>query len=97
MPCGLGAASRVARCRRFSTPTYSSTAPTPAYAVWPVIGIDAALVEAAIQTSIQHRLSIWDAMVIEAATRAQAQVLYSEDLLHGQRFGSLTVVNPFKG
>ena len=33
--------------------------------------------------------------VVEAATRAEAQTLYSEGLSHGQRFGLLTVVNPF--
>ena len=47
------------------------------------------------EKSIQHQLSIWDAMVVEAAIRAEAQTLYSEDFSHGQRFGSLTVVNPF--
>ena len=34
-------------------------------------------------------------MVIEAALRCGAQTLYTEDLNHGQRFDTLTVVNPF--
>ncbi len=68
---------------------------TLAFTAWPVIDSDVALVNAAIEKSIVHQLSIWDAMVIEAALRAQAQTLYSEDLSHGQRFGALTVVNPF--
>jgi predicted nucleic acid-binding protein len=34
-------------------------------------------------------------MVIEAALRAEAETFYTEDLSHGQRFGMLTVVNPF--
>jgi predicted nucleic acid-binding protein len=62
---------------------------------WPVIDSDVALVDAAIDKAVRHQLSIWDAMVVEAALRAQARTLYSEDLGHGQRFGSLTVVNPF--
>jgi predicted nucleic acid-binding protein len=74
-----------------------STAQTliQAYTSWPVIDSDLALVNAAIEKSIQHKLSIWDAMVIEAALRAKAAVLYTEDLQHGQRFYTLTVVNPF--
>ncbi len=34
-------------------------------------------------------------MVIQAALRANAQTLYTEDLSHGQQFGALAVVNPF--
>ena len=68
---------------------------TLAFTAWPVIDSDLALVGAAIERSITHQLSIWDAMVIEAALRAEARTLYSEDLSHGQRFGALTVVNPF--
>lgn len=66
-----------------------------AYAAWPVINSDLTLVNAAIQRSVQNRLSIFDAMVVEAALRAQAHTLYSEDMQHGQRFDTLTVVNPF--
>jgi predicted nucleic acid-binding protein len=60
-----------------------------------VVPSDVALVTTAIEKSIQHQLSIWDAMVIEAALRGGAQTLYTEDLNHGQRFESLTLVNPF--
>ena len=62
---------------------------------WAVVPSDVALVTTAIEKSIQHQLSIWDAMVIEAALRGGAQTLYTEDLNHGQRFESLTLVNPF--
>lgn len=52
-------------------------------------------VTAAIDLEQMHRLSGWEALILEAATRAKAQVLYSEDFNHGQLFGSLTVINPF--
>lgn len=68
---------------------------TLAYTQWPVVESDLALVGAAIELSIRHQLSIWDAMVVQAALRAQAHTLFSEDLTDGQRFGTLTVVNPF--
>jgi predicted nucleic acid-binding protein len=43
----------------------------------------------------QHRLQWWDALILEAALRANADVLVSRDGQHGQRFGKLTVENPF--
>jgi predicted nucleic acid-binding protein len=42
-----------------------------------------------------HSLSIGDAMIVEAAQEARCEVLLSEDLQHGRRFGWLEVVNPF--
>ena len=66
-----------------------------AYTAWPIVDSDVAMVNAAIEKSIVYQLSIWDAMVVEAAIRAEADTLYTEDLTHGQRFGTLTVVNPF--
>ena len=65
-----------------------------AYAAWPLINSDFALVSAALEKSVSHKL-IFDAMVVEAALRAQAHTLYSEDMQHGQQYGPLTVVNPF--
>lgn len=66
-----------------------------AYAAWPVVASDAALVQEAVGLSIEHQLSIWDAMVVTAALRAQAATLYTEDLNPGRRYGALQVVNPF--
>jgi len=33
---------------------------------------------------------------VVAARKADASVLYSEDFNHGQRFGSVQVLNPFR-
>ena len=81
--------------RKQKMPSATAQGLVGAYAAWPVIDSDLALVDAAVETSIAHQLSIWDAMVIEAARRAEADTLYSEDLSNGQRFGRLTAVNPF--
>lgn len=81
--------------RKQRMPAATAQALTQAYTAWPVIDSDLALVTEAIEKSIQHKLSIWDAMVIEAALRAKSEMLYTEDLTHGQRFGALIVVNPF--
>lgn len=81
--------------RKQQMPPAHAKALVAAYTHWAVVPSDVALVTSAIETSLQHQLSIWDAMVIEAALRCGAQTLYTEDLNHGQRFDTLTVVNPF--
>jgi len=43
-----------------------------------------------------HGFSIWDALVIRAASNGGCRVLYSEDLQDGRRIDGLEVVNPFK-
>jgi predicted nucleic acid-binding protein len=81
--------------RKQKLPGAAAQALVLAYTAWPVVDSDTALVAAAMAQSVQHRLSIWDAMVVQAALRAGTHTLYSEDLGHGQRFGTLAVVNPF--
>ena len=81
--------------RKQQMPQAHAKALVTAYTHWTVVPSDVALVTTAIEKSIQQRLSIWDAMVVEAALRSGAQILYTEDLNHGQRFESLKVVNPF--
>jgi predicted nucleic acid-binding protein len=66
-----------------------------AYNDWTCINSDAGLVHDAITLSIRYKKSLWDAMVISAALRSGAQTLLSEDMQHGQRFDTLTIVNPF--
>lgn len=43
----------------------------------------------------RYRLSWYDALIVQAARNAQCDVLYTEDLQHGQKFDNLRVVNPF--
>ncbi|MBP1596125.1 MAG: PilT protein domain protein [Acidobacteria bacterium] len=42
----------------------------------------------------RYRISFWDALIIQAAQASGASVLYSEDLAHGQTYGTVKVVNP---
>lgn len=61
----------------------------------PVVQVDTELVLAAARRSIDRQLSYWDGLIVEAALRAGADTLFSEDLQHGQMIESLRVVNPF--
>jgi predicted nucleic acid-binding protein len=60
-----------------------------------VVVVDVPLIRAAIATSRDHRLSFWDALVIESASAKGCSRLLSEDLQHGRQFGRLTIENPF--
>lgn len=50
----------------------------------------------AIDFQARYQLSFWDAMVVQSAARLGCKQLLSEDLNHGQMYGEVQVVNPFK-
>jgi predicted nucleic acid-binding protein len=45
-----------------------------------VVTIDADIIRSAAATSLQHRISLWDALVVEAARRGGRSVVLTEDL-----------------
>jgi len=49
----------------------------------------------ALQIRDRYQLSWYDCLIVAAALEAKCEILYTEDLQHGQRFGELLVVNPF--
>lgn len=53
------------------------------------------VVAAGIDYARQHQISYWGGAIIAAAERLGARVVYSEDLNHGQTYGSVRVENPF--
>lgn len=59
------------------------------------IPIDATLVRNGILLSERYRIDYWDAAIIAAAEAVGVETIYSEDLNHGQVYGSVRVVNPF--
>ncbi len=64
-------------------------------AVFPCVATEVSLVKIAIEISVRYQTSYWDAAILAAAESMGAPRLYSEDLNHGQRYGSVEVVNPF--
>ena len=67
-----------------------------AFARFPVQSTDAELVTAAIRAQQRFQLSYWDAAIVEAARRTGCGQLLTEDLNHGQDFGGVRAVNPFR-
>ena len=47
--------------------------------------------------AVRYQLSYWDGAIIAAAHASGARELLSEDLSDGQRYGDVTVINPFPG
>lgn len=61
----------------------------------PLVETDRALVRAGIVVSERFRITYWDGAMLAAADRLRAPVMYTEDLNHGQYYGSVRVINPF--
>ena len=62
---------------------------------FPVVWTDYPLIVSGIETALRFGISYWDGAIIAAAERLGATTLYSEDLNHGQHYGSVQAVNPF--
>jgi predicted nucleic acid-binding protein len=62
---------------------------------FPIQSIDIEIVARGVQVSRRYQIKHWDSMLIAAAERLGAPIMYSEDLRHGQRYGSVQVINPF--
>lgn len=60
-----------------------------------VIDVDVLLVLAAVDTSRRARISLRDALIIEAASRAGCERVLSEDLNAGQAIQGVRIENPF--
>lgn len=65
------------------------------FARLPLVRTDEVMILAAIERHRSMSFSFWDALVVEAALRAGADRLLTEDLQHGQEIEDLTVENPF--
>ena len=84
--------------KRFSKPMQAADAGQYLIAVFrPLLAVHSsqALYAEALFLHAQSRLSWCDSLIVTSAIQARCEVLFSEDLQHGQRFGSLQIRNPF--
>ena len=89
----------VAVTRRLGKPLSESEAEAAVrrLATLSVVATDVDLVLGAVAGSRRHRISYWDALIVEAALRAECSGLLTEDFQHGRLFADLRVENPFLG
>jgi predicted nucleic acid-binding protein len=64
------------------------------YSDWEIVVNTHSSVIEALSIETRFQISFWDALIVHAAERAGAAILYSEDLSDGQTYGSVRVVNP---
>ena len=50
----------------------------------------------AIDLQMSYQLTFWDALVVQSAVSLGCKKLFSEDLNHGQVYGDVQVINPFR-
>jgi predicted nucleic acid-binding protein len=50
----------------------------------------------AAQLHRRHKIAWWDALIVNSARELGCTVLWTEDLSDRQRYGSVTVQNPFR-
>ncbi len=84
--------------RKFAVPlkiedckVYLSKVLLPLCQIYP----DAALYESALDIHQQSAYSFYDSLILAAAIRSNADVLYSEDLQSGQQISKIKIINPF--
>jgi predicted nucleic acid-binding protein len=66
------------------------------YAPWPVVDNSLKLLLTALDEQARWRLSLWDALILAAARVAGASELFTEDFNHGQDYGGVRTINPFR-
>lgn len=60
-----------------------------------VVAADRELVLAAGEAAVRYQLSLFDALILEAAAQSSCEELWTEDLATGTRLRGVLVVNPF--
>jgi predicted nucleic acid-binding protein len=60
-----------------------------------VVDADVSLILDAHELSVAHQISWFDALIVEAASRSQCDVLYSEDMQSMGQIGKLKIINPY--
>jgi predicted nucleic acid-binding protein len=61
----------------------------------PVVQVAPSTVQRAIALHRGHSLSFWDALIVQSAIEAGADLLYSEHMQAGQQFDNVTIADPF--
>jgi len=63
----------------------------------PVAPMTPELVLVAADVSERYQISTWDAAIVAAASALECEVIWTEDLNHGQTYLGVRVENPFLG
>jgi predicted nucleic acid-binding protein len=101
MASGVIPAQALAECHRVLTRKYQRAAHAVAQdiarwgALFDVAPTTLVTLNMATAMATQHKLQIFDAVIIAAAAEAGCRVLFSEDMQHEAAFNGVTIINPF--
>ncbi len=83
--------------KKLNLPWEAITAIVRPYLTWQVISNDPMDTIEAIRIAKRNEISYWDGMIVQAAVKAHAVFLLTEDLNSGQIIEGVEVSNPFQG
>ena len=66
------------------------------FTLWRVIDNSLPLFRHGLMLQERWQLSLWDSMILAAAHASGAKELITEDLTHGQDYGGVRAINPFR-
>ncbi|MBS0367119.1 MAG: PIN domain-containing protein [Proteobacteria bacterium] len=85
----------VSRKLRWDWPEVDAALSVIAELTGPARPLTVAIHAHALKLARSHALAFYDALIVAAASDAGCQVLLSEDMQHGCKYGGVTVRNPF--
>jgi predicted nucleic acid-binding protein len=89
--CNVASASKRLALSTGQTMAFASLLLAPMNQVEPSL----ALLTAALKIKMDVGYSFYDSLIVAAAVQASCNILYSEDMQHGQLVAGLRIVNPF--
>jgi predicted nucleic acid-binding protein len=63
---------------------------------FPMVPTDYALIVTGAEVALRYGISYRDGAIVAAAERLGAAILFTEDLSHGQHYGAVRAVDPFR-
>jgi len=81
---------------RRSVPQDVAAAVIADFSPWPIVTNTLELLHAGFAEQSRWQLSFWDALILAAARLSGASELITEDFSHGQDYGGICAVNPFR-
>jgi len=66
------------------------------FSQWPVVDNSLVLLLSALEEQARWQISLWDALILAAARASGAAELITEDFNHGQDYGGIRAINPFR-
>ena len=77
-----------------SVPEKEASAAVQDYLNWYIVDNDQNLLTSGIEERLRYKLSLWDGLILAAARRAGANVLWTEDFNTGQDYDGILAVDP---